>query len=73
MGRLLLKDGEDCKEYLDDDETAMSEVIAESMWRAMGWVCDQRPNADINTLKHVFKWRNRSVQPHEVETHVELA
>ena len=34
----------------------LSEVIAESTWRAMGWVCDERPNAVINTLKHVFGW-----------------
>ena len=34
------------------------EVIAESMWRAMGWVCDERPNAVINTLRSVFRWRN---------------
>ena len=32
--------------------------IAESMWRAMVWVCDQRPNTVIDTLKHVFKWRS---------------
>ena len=31
------------------------EVIAESMWRSMGWVCDDRPNAVVDTLKHVFK------------------
>ena len=36
----------------------LSEVIAESLWRAMGWVCDERPNAVMNTLKHVFKWRS---------------
>ena len=36
----------------------LSEVIAESVWRAMGWVCDQRPHAIINALKHVFKWRS---------------
>ena len=26
--------------------------------RAMGWVCDERPNAAIHTLKHVFRWRS---------------
>ena len=31
------------------------EIIAEGMWRAMGWVCDQRPNADIVSLKQVFQ------------------
>ena len=36
----------------------LSDVIAECMWRAMGWVCDQGPNAVINTLKQVFTWRS---------------
>ena len=36
----------------------LSEVIAESMWRAMGCVCDGRPNAEINNLKQVFRWRS---------------
>ena len=42
------------------DETAclVARKISEGMWRAMGWVCDQRPNAMINTLNHVFKWRS---------------
>ena len=54
------------------------EVFAESLWRAMGWVCDEGPNAVINTLKQVFQMekhemvavhasiRNekRPVQPH---------
>ena len=29
------------------------ELIAESMWRAMGWVCDERSNAVNDTLKKV--------------------
>ena len=33
----------------------LSEVIADSLWGAMGWVCDQWPNAVINTLKQVFR------------------
>ena len=36
----------------------LSEVIAESMLRAMGWVCDERPNSVIRTLKEVFRWRS---------------
>ena len=28
---------------LDRDEAAPCEVIAESMWRAMGWACDPKP------------------------------
>ena len=36
----------------------LSEVIAESKWRAMGWVCDEGPNAVVNTLKQVFRWRS---------------
>ena len=30
-------------------------VFAESMWRAMRWVCDERPNAVIDTLKQLFR------------------
>ena len=33
------------------------EVIAESMWRARGWICDDRPNAVADTLKQVISWR----------------
>ena len=32
-------------------------MIAESMWRGVGWVCDQRPNAVIDSLKQVSRWR----------------
>ena len=41
MDRLEYKNSEGCKEDLDKDETTMCEVIAESMWRSMGWVCDE--------------------------------
>ena len=34
------------------------ERIAESMWRAMGWVCDEKSNAVINSLKKVYRWRS---------------
>ena len=34
------------------------ETIAESMWRAMGWVCDQRPNAVTDFLKQANNWRS---------------
>ena len=34
------------------------EIIAESMWRALGWVCDLRHNAVIVSLKQVFRWRS---------------
>ena len=37
---------------------SLYEVIAGSMWRAVGWVCDERPNAVINTLKRVCRWRS---------------
>ena len=40
----------------------LSEVIAESLWRAMGWVCDERPDAVINTSKQVFKWRSTKLR-----------
>ena len=29
------------------------EKIAESMWRAMRWVCDEKTNAVIDSLKKV--------------------
>ena len=35
------------------------EKIAESMWRAMVWVCDEKKvNAVIFYLKKVYKWRS---------------
>ena len=34
------------------------EIIADSIWRAIRWVCDQRPNAVIDSLKQVFRWRS---------------
>ena len=36
----------------------LHEIIAENLWRAMGWVCDQRPNAVVASLKQVFRWRS---------------
>ena len=36
----------------------LSEMIAESMWRAMGLACDPKPNAVISTLQHAFEWRS---------------
>ena len=36
----------------------LSEVIAESMWRAMVWACDERPYVVINTLKQVLRLRS---------------
>ena len=33
-------------------------TIAESLRRAIGSVCDQKPNAVIDSLKQVFWWRN---------------
>ena len=36
----------------------LSEVIAEIMWRAMGWVCNTRPNAVLVSLVHAFEWRS---------------
>ena len=39
----------------------LSEVIAENMWRAMGWVCDQRQNAVSCSLKQVFRWEKHEM------------
>ena len=34
------------------------EKIADSMWRAMEWACDDKEIAVIFSLKKVFKWRS---------------
>ena len=34
------------------------EKMAESKWRAMVWVCDEKSNAVINSLKKVYKFRS---------------
>ena len=61
--------------------TFLHEVIAESMWRAMGWVCDERANAVINHLEKRLQKKKykvvaihadknderRPVQPHPME------
>ena len=36
----------------------LSEVIAESMWRALGWACHPKPHADLTSLRHAFEWRS---------------
>ena len=56
MGRLLCKGMLNGQEDMGTDGLALFvyEVIAESMWRPMGWVCDERANAVIDTLKIVF-------------------
>ena len=33
------------------------EVIAENMWRAMGWACDERSTAVIDSPNRVYRWR----------------
>ena len=40
------------------EQPRVSEVIAECVWRAVGWVCDERANAVISTSKQVFRWRS---------------
>ena len=65
----------------------LSEVSAESMWRAMGLACDPKPNVVLTTLRRAFTWRctkwwqntkaiemrNDPCKLHEMETHVGLA
>ena len=36
----------------------LHEVIAESMWRAKRWACDEKSTAVIDTLKNVYEWRS---------------
>ena len=38
--------------------TLSVEVIAESLWRPVGWVFDERPYVVVDTLKQVFGWRS---------------
>ena len=38
------------------------EVIAESMWRATGWACDEKSIAVIDTLEKVYRWRSTQVE-----------
>ena len=59
MGKRLHKESQSCQEDMGTDEFAcLPEMIADSMWRAMGWVCDEKPNALIHTLKQVSRRRN---------------
>ena len=34
------------------------EKIAESMWRAMEWACNEKENLVIDSLKKVYQWRS---------------
>ena len=51
MGRLLFQN---IKTGSNQTTLILSEGIAEGMWEAMGWVYEQRPNAALETLRHVF-------------------
>ena len=42
----------------EDGLPFLYKMIAESMWRAMGWVCGDRHSAVVDTLNHVFRWRS---------------
>ena len=56
---------------------SLYENVAESMWRAMVWVCNEKENAVIDSLKYVYQWRSvcrthknderRSRKPHKME------
>ena len=37
----------------------LSGAIAGSMWRSMGWICGQRPNAVLESVRQGFAWRSR--------------
>ena len=36
----------------------LSEVIAESAWRTLGWVCDKRSHAVLESMQRIFDWRS---------------
>ena len=47
------------KKDLGKDEITFSVgKIAESMWRAMVWACNDKENAVIDSLKNVYQWRS---------------
>ena len=54
MGKLLHKSSHGCRKiWVKMNLPFLSDVIAASTWRAMGWACDERPNAVVNPLKQV--------------------
>ena len=47
-------------------KTARSEVVAECMWRSVGWACDNRPNAVLEPLNpRLFLEKYMSVEEHK--------
>ena len=59
MGKPLHKNSWGCQEkWVNMELPFLSEVIAESVWRGKGCDCDERPNAVINPLKQVLRWRS---------------
>ena len=37
---------------------SLYEVIAKIIWRVVGRVCDERPNAVVDTWENVFRWKS---------------
>ena len=36
----------------------LPEMIADNMWRAMGWTRDTRPHAVLRALQYAFAWKS---------------
>ena len=58
--RMMDKDGDGGKNELEKDEAPFffSEMLVESVWRAMGWTCHTRTHAVLTTLKYSVAWRS---------------
>ena len=63
MGRALRENG----------KLMLSEVIAESMWRTLGWVCEKQSNVVLETMQHVFACDDGPKQALNIEAPMEMA
>ena len=72
---VLHENGKTGKHHLgrNKDSHSPPEVIAESMWRTLGWVCARPTNAVMQTLQHISTWRSTCWWPpqktYRIETH----
>ena len=59
MGRLPDKNVQHGQKDMDTDGFAFPAwKIEENKWRTMGWACDEKSNAVINSLQKVYWWRS---------------
>ena len=56
MEKILCEDSEGGKNFLEE-AGALTESIAEGLWRAMAWTWDTRPSAVVRSLKYA-SWKS---------------